>query len=171
MAAEAQDDALLRVSAPKALRLLGFTSDRNVNGTPPLSLWLTDVAHLCLSAADAVVAEPNNPRATAAMAALVEALIATRRVAIVRLVKRERAAPKLGVLGPCGGGGGGGLIFSDKQGEVCYLLHRQLPCVEDVRQFQFTPPLTEVASKCTLEQRAAAEDVIDAMDLESEGGG
>jgi hypothetical protein len=54
-----------------------------------------------MSGVDCIVPDPNSAEASSALSVLVHALLRTKRVAIVRYVKRKNSVPALGVLTPC----------------------------------------------------------------------
>lgn len=57
--------------------------------------------HYFMAGVDVVVADPGNERAAVALAAFVEICLMQQKVILVRFVKRNNTAPKVGILIPC----------------------------------------------------------------------
>ena len=57
--------------------------------------------HYFMAGVDVIVAEPGNERAAVALAAFVEICLMQQKVILVRFVKRNNTAPKVGILIPC----------------------------------------------------------------------
>lgn len=115
VAVSAADEAAMKFTAEKGLQVIGFTDAasiprRNNSATTdaslatPLTPLLSAVnqtgEHL-LSGVDCITAPPGDVNAESGLSAVIHALAESKRVAIVRFVKRKNAAPLLGVLTPC----------------------------------------------------------------------
>lgn len=138
------DEAALKYSAPRCLKLLGFTLEKRV----PQAYFLSNV--------EIMVPGPDNPSAATAFSALVNALAETSLVAIVRYVKRANSAPQLGVLIPY------------VKGHYDAFLYAKLPFAGDIRQYSFAPlgrNAIKPAYRPNEEQLAAAADLINKFDL------
>ena len=84
-----EDEEMMKYETERCVTVLGFCHSSMV----PRNHFMSSV--------DVVVPEPDHAVASLGLSALVHALIRTRRVAIVRYVKRKNAVPVLGVLTPC----------------------------------------------------------------------
>ncbi|PRP79754.1 hypothetical protein PROFUN_12616 [Planoprotostelium fungivorum] len=138
------DESTMKYEADSCLKVIGFTSSKNVP------------RYHFISTAEQMIANPEDPVAQKALSAIIHALVETDSVAIVRYVKRARSAPHLAVLSP-----------SIKLGaEFLYL--NMLPFSEDLRQYTFSSLAPEKARKAYVpseEQVKAMDDFIDSMDL------
>eukprot|EP01124_Arcella_intermedia_P002349 TRINITY_DN11276_c0_g1_i2.p1 TRINITY_DN11276_c0_g1~~TRINITY_DN11276_c0_g1_i2.p1 ORF type:complete len:527 (-),score=148.05 TRINITY_DN11276_c0_g1_i2:12-1592(-) len=136
------DENVLQYHPDPCFKLIGFTSYDSVP------------RHHYFGNTQVVFPLPGNQPAAEAVSAIVNALAETQSVAIIRYVKSKRSAPMLGVLTP----------FIKEESEGFYM--NRLPFAEDIRQYPFAPLLGNNAKrKPSEEQLAAAEELINAMDL------
>ncbi|CAD8095017.1 unnamed protein product [Paramecium primaurelia] len=126
----------MKYQCPRQFQLLGFVDRSHI----PRYYYISTV--------DMVIAVENQKQQKA-LAALVIALIATRKVAIARFVGREKTAPKLIMLLP----------HKSKNSQCFWMI--SLPTTEDIRHFQFA-----ALKRSTPPQQMAVSAMIDSMDLE-----
>mmetsp|Transcript_14585 Transcript_14585/g.41440 ORF Transcript_14585/g.41440 Transcript_14585/m.41440 type:complete len:728 (+) Transcript_14585:232-2415(+) len=138
------DEAALKYAAPKCLKLIGFTRRSYIP------------RHHFMGGPEVLTPQPGYPEAGAAVASLATALYETDRAAIVRFVKREGQAPKLGALLPYIKPGHHTLHFVS------------LPFSDDLREYPFDSLELGALRKRhrpNEHQLQAAEDLIHALDL------
>ncbi len=110
-----------------------------------------------MAGVDAIVPAPDDPKAAVAIEALVHACIDRQEGILVRFVKRQNSAPKLCFLVP----------FMDTDGDLKTVgFHcNQLPFAEDMRPYIFPAFSHNPKFDVSVAQRAAARDLISALDL------
>jgi ATP-dependent DNA helicase 2 subunit 2 len=131
----------MKVVDEKQLRILGFSDMKKIP------------RHFLLTGSDIIVPTPKDDN-IAAFNALVDALIESKKVGIVRYIMRNNTPPKLAAVFP-------DRLKDDegKEGLRCLYLS-QLPTAEDIRDYRFSK-----LEESTDEQRSLVEEMIEKMDL------
>eukprot|EP01134_Creolimax_fragrantissima_P005535 CFRG5535T1 len=133
------EDAMAYESV-KGLSLIVFTAIENV----PRRLLMSETI--------AVVPCTDDPHAYVALSSIIHALAETKRVAIVRLVRKEKSQVELGVMRP-----------RIKDEYECLLFHK-LPYADDIRNCNFPSFNTSQLQPVDV-QNTLMDELIDSMDL------
>lgn len=137
------DVEFFKLQTEKSLKVLGFLDRERLNHAK------------FMSATDVFIPEPGKPFAAQALAALVDAMIELKQVAIARFVARKNAAPKIVALVP----------HAPSGGTNYYCLWSQvLPYEEDLRSYEFAPLK---GKQCTpsAEQQELADRLVDSLSI------
>eukprot|EP00698_Gefionella_okellyi_P013382 TRINITY_DN3657_c0_g1_i2.p1 TRINITY_DN3657_c0_g1~~TRINITY_DN3657_c0_g1_i2.p1 ORF type:complete len:501 (-),score=150.16 TRINITY_DN3657_c0_g1_i2:982-2433(-) len=134
------DEASIAIESEKCMEVIGFVPKAKV----PRCHYL--------GGCSTFLGDPNDDVACKAISHLVQALASVDKVAIVRYVYRAGLNPKVGVLIPHRNKNYDGFLFY------------QLPYADDLRGYSF-PSLDNKKTPISAEQLAAADALIDAMDL------
>jgi len=130
------EEELLKFHTVKCLKLLGFVSRSDLHRE-----WYMEGVEMLLPA----VTDADQK----AFKAIAQAMFNRNEVALVRYVYRDNSPPRLAVLTP-----------HIKKSLICMYMN-YLPCAEDIREYSFA-----ALPESTAEQQAAADDLVDALNLE-----
>lgn len=133
------DEAQMAFKTKKSFQVIGFLPESKID------------RESFMSSVYAIVGEPGNVPAQKAISALARALYEKGSVALVRYVRAENNAPKLGILQP--------RIKTSYES----LLFNILPFSEDHRRYLFSSFPVQLAASA--EQDAAMKEWIEGMDL------
>lgn len=126
----------MKVADEKQLRLLCFSDEKTVP------------RHFLLTGVDMIVPLPDDKNILA-FNSIVDGMLETQKVGIVRYTLRSNSAPKLAAI----------IAHKKKNGFRCLFLS-QLPTAEDIREYNFAKlkPASE-------EEKSAVEQLVESMDL------
>jgi hypothetical protein len=114
-----------------------------------------------------IVADTASPQQQTALSSIIRAMYQKGVLAIARMVSRDDADPKMGILKPC------------IEPNMDYLLWAQMPFADDVRRYRFAPldmlvskkgeSITEHPYLPTKAQQTAMDEFVDSLDLMEAG--
>ncbi|KAJ0393603.1 hypothetical protein P43SY_007645 [Pythium insidiosum] len=128
------DVEFFKLQTEKSLRLLGFVDQSEIH-------WSK-----LLGNTDVFIAEPGKVNAAQALAALVDAMLELKQVAVARFVARKNAGPKIFALVPH--------APTPEEPYYCFW-GQQLPFEEDLRAYEFAPLLTKKSVPSDAQQELA----------------
>lgn len=134
-------ESLLKYQDDRCLKLLAFVGEEKVP------------RHIAMTNVDVMMPVLDDLNHLKAFTGMVKNLVQMKKVALARMISRNKTGPKLVALIP--------REISAKEGKYCMYIS-QLPTVEDMRQFRFSS-----LKSSTSVQRNVVRDMISKMQLDT----